>query len=39
VGLLATRREGYYVVYSIVPDAFTALSREIPQLAVPAGSR
>ena len=39
VGLLETRREGYYVVYSIVPDAFTALSRKIPQLAVPAGSR
>lgn len=39
VGLLATKREGYYVVYSLVPDAFAALSRELPQLAVPAATR
>jgi DNA-binding transcriptional ArsR family regulator len=31
-GLLTTRREGYYVVYSLVPDKLTTLSNELAYL-------
>jgi DNA-binding transcriptional ArsR family regulator len=31
-GLLTARREGYYVLYSLAPDAFTALASELISL-------
>jgi DNA-binding transcriptional ArsR family regulator len=34
-GLLTTRREGYYVVYSIVPDALTSLASELGRVVAP----
>jgi len=36
-GLLARRREGYYVVYSLVPDRLRDLGRELPRLIASPG--